>query len=140
MAVIGFNYNKISAERKPVVKGEIKISNNVSIKDVDIQHITLGKTKQETLKISFEFTSKYEPNFGEIKLEGDIMFAEDEKLVKQVSDNWKKDKKLSKEVLTDVMNNILGRCNIQAMIMSRDINLPPPLPLPKVQANVKAKE
>ncbi|MAG08078.1 hypothetical protein CMO89_01285 [Candidatus Woesearchaeota archaeon] len=134
MAVIGFNYNTISAVRKPVPKGEVKINNNVSIKDVETQHVQLGKTKQETLKVSFEFISKYEPNFGEIKLEGDIIFAEDEKIIKEVSDEWKKNKKLSKEVLTNVMNNVLGRCNIQAMVLSRDINLPPPLPLPKVQS------
>ncbi|MDP7610434.1 MAG: hypothetical protein QGH19_01555 [Candidatus Woesearchaeota archaeon] len=134
MAVVGFNFIKINAERKPVIKGEIKINNNVSVKDVETHEIHLGKTKQEGLKVSFEFTSKYEPSVGEIKLLGEVIFLEESRKIKEIHDAWKKDKKLPKEILTSILNNVLGRCNIQAMVLSRDVNLPPPLPLPKVQS------
>tara|TARA_B100000315_G_C14154846_1_gene397354 strand:- start:5 stop:418 length:414 start_codon:yes stop_codon:yes gene_type:complete len=135
MAVVGFNFTKINAERKPIIKGEIKINNNVSVKGVETHEIQLGKTKQEGLKVSFEFTSKYEPSVGEIKLLGEVIFLEESRKIKEIHEAWKKDKKLPKEILTSVLNNVLGRCNIQAMVLSRDINLPPPLPLPKVQNN-----
>ena len=32
-----------------------------------------------------------------------------------------------------LLNSILNKCNVQALILSQDINLPPPIPLPKVQ-------
>jgi hypothetical protein len=35
--------------------------------------------------------------------------------------------------MVPVLNSILAKCNIQAIILTREVNLPPPIPLPKVQ-------
>ncbi len=32
-----------------------------------------------------------------------------------------------------MINHILARCTIQAMIMSKEMNLPPPIRLPKIE-------
>ena len=58
---------------------------------------------------------------------------DDSKSVKEILDGWKKDKRLPKETMTNVLNTILGKCNVEALILSERINLPPPIPLPKVQ-------
>ena len=57
--------------------------------------------------------------------------------VKEVLDGWKKDKKLPKEIMTTILNSVLTKCNIQALILSEQINLPPPIPLPKLQVGQK---
>jgi len=44
-----------------------------------------------------------------------------------------KDKKLPKEIMAGLLNTKLTKCNIQALILSQEINLPAPIPLPKVQ-------
>ena len=44
-----------------------------------------------------------------------------------------KDKKIPKEVMTPVLNNILAKSNVEALVLSRELNLPPPIPLPKVE-------
>ena len=133
MVIVGLNFKKIELERKDIVKGNIKINNNVSIKSVEEKDLALGKAKQSGLNFIFEFVSKYEPDVGEIKLIGDVLFLDEPKRIKELSAQWKKDKKIDKDVMADVLNNVLNKCNIQALILSQDINLPPPIPLPKVQ-------
>ena len=140
MAIVGFNFAKINVERKEVQRGKINISNNVAIKDVESTDISLGKEKQNALKFTFEFTSKFEPKIGSILLGGDLIYLGDAKKVKEVLDGWKNDKSIPKDVMTSILNTVLTKCNIQALILSQDVNLPPPVPLPRVQTSAEAPE
>jgi len=134
MVIIGFNFNKILVQRQSILKGKINIKNNVTIKNVEKSSLFLGKGKQEGIKYSFEFTSKYEPNsVAEIVLEGEILSVEESEKAKEILESWKKNKRIPNETMANVLNNILTRCNIEALILSRDANLPAPIPLPKVQ-------
>ncbi|MCK5025944.1 MAG: hypothetical protein KAS15_05095 [Nanoarchaeota archaeon] len=139
MVVVGFNFTKMEIERKNPVKGKVKITNNVAIKKVELQDLALGNTKQQGLKVTFEFITKYETNIGEIKLIGDLVFMSEEKKLKEVADQWKKDKSVPKDVMTHILNNILNKCNVQALIMSQQMNLPAPIPLPKVNVGEAKK-
>jgi len=134
MVVVGFNFNKITVERKEgSVSGKINISNNVSIKSVEHKDLSLGKTKQEGLKFTFEFTSRYDPNVGQITLAGEVLYLEEKKKIDEITAKWKKDKKIDQDIMTPVLNMALTRCNIEALILSQSMNLPPPIPLPKIQ-------
>lgn len=139
MVVVGFNFTKMNIERKNPVKGKVKITNNVGIKKVELQDLALGKTKQQGLKVTFEFVTKYETNIGEINLQGDLIFMADEKKLKEVADQWKKNKSVPKDVMTHILNNILNKCNVQALILSQQMNLPAPIPLPKVNVEAAKK-
>ncbi len=132
--IVGFGFTKLSAEKGEPAKGKIDINNNVSIKDVKEDDFSLGRDKkQNVLRFIFEFTSKYEPNVGNILFEGELLYMEDPKGAKEILNDWKKDKKLPKELMGGLLNTILTKCNVQALILSQQVNLPPPIPLPKVQ-------
>jgi len=137
MTIIGFNFTKIRVEKKQAFKGKININNNISISGVDDNEFSLGNSKQKGLKFTVDFDTKYEPKLGSIQLTGDVLFLGDEKKVNEILESWKKDKKIPKETMTAVLNTALNKCNIQALILSQQINMPPPIPLPKVQDNTK---
>ncbi|MFH1510553.1 MAG: hypothetical protein ABIF10_02590 [Candidatus Woesearchaeota archaeon] len=137
MAIVGFNFNKMSAERMHGVEGKINIKNNVSIKDITRQDLSLGSNKEPALKFIFDFSSDYEPEVGLISLTGDVTYIASEKEVQEVLKEWKKDRKINKELLSTIVNHLLARCNVQALILSREVNLPPPIPLPKLTPNIK---
>lgn len=139
MTIIGFNFTSVSAQKKDAVKGKININNNVSIKNVEEKDLSLGANKQKSLRFVFEFVSKYDPDIGGITLVGDVIYLEDAKKSKEILDEWNKNKKLPKDITGNVLNTVLGKCNIQALILSEKINLPPPIPLPKVQLGQKEK-
>ena len=134
MTIVGFNFTKLEAEKKDMIKGKINVSNNVTISKVEEKKLAIGNDKQKVLAFTFEFVSKYEPNIGSIKFTGDVLFMDDSKKVKEILDGWEKDKKLPKEIMPGILNTALNKCNIQALILSEQINLPPPIPLPKLQA------
>ena len=135
MTVISFNFTKISAERTKGIKGKLNISNNVSVKDVKSFDLELGKSKERALRFYFKFEAVYDPKIGNIELLGEIVYLGKETEIKEAEKQWKKDKKIPKDIVEGVMSNILSKCNIEALIMSREIGLPPPIPLPKVKSN-----
>ncbi len=133
MPIVGFGLTKIIAEKTGQIKGKVDIKNNVSVKDVRPADISLGKEKNNAAKFVFEFSSSYEPGIGKILFEGEVLYMEDPAKIKEILDSWKKGQKVAQEIMAPVLNSILNKCNVQALILSQDINLPPPIPLPKVQ-------
>ncbi|MEK6828098.1 MAG: hypothetical protein AABX78_01995 [Nanoarchaeota archaeon] len=136
--IVGFGFTKLSAEKKEAAKGKIDINNNVSIKDIKEDSFSFGSNKQNVIKFIFEFTSKYEPSVGNILFEGELLYMEDPKNTKEILTSWKKDKKIPKEIMGGLLNTILTKCNVQALILSQEVNLPPPIPMPKVQLQQQA--
>lgn len=135
MTIVGMNFTKIVAERKREANEKINISNNISIAQVEKSEFAFGVKSQQGLKISFLFHTIYDPDFGSIELHGNLLYLSDENDVEEIYANWTKAKKLSADVMKPVLNAVLGKCNIEALVLSRDLTLPPPVPLPRV--NVK---
>ncbi len=132
MAIVGFEFFKINVEKKDIVKNTINIANNIGIIDVEKNDLNVGNTKQAGVKFIFEYKSSYEPDFATIVLGGSIIYLSDEKTVKDVLDRWKANKQLDKEIAGQVINSILAKCNIQSILLANAVNLPPPVPMPKV--------
>jgi len=139
MTIVGFIFSNIEVKREGAAKGKINVSNNVAIKEIKETEFPLGKDKQTALKFMFEFSSKYEPNMGSILLAGDLLFIEENSKVKKILEEWKKDKKISPDIMRDILNTILARGNILALILSQEVGLPPPIPLPKVNVEEPKK-
>ena len=53
----------------------------------------------------------------------------DEKILKDMEKKWNKDKKVDTEIYTVLIQNVLTKCNVQSILLSKEINLPPPIPL-----------
>lgn len=132
MAIVGFEFNRIDVHKQETAKGKINISNNVGITDVQKSDLNLGKTKQHGVKFLFKYKSLYEPGFAKIELGGTVLYLTDDKQSKEILDSWKKDKKITKDIAEKIINSILTKCNIQSIILSNTVNLPPPVPMPKV--------
>lgn len=132
MPVVGLSFNKIVIEKLNPVKGKVQVNNNVALKDVEKTDLSIGATKQGALKFIFEFTANYEPKIANMTMNGYLTFFEKPEKVKEIVDGWKKDKKIPKDIMSAVLNTVLSRCNVEALIFAREVNLPPPIPLPKV--------
>ncbi len=138
MAIIGSSFTKINVEKKAPVKGKISISSKFLIKSITEQPLGTGITGKKGLKITLEFIWKYEPKIGEMSIEGDTILLLESKKVEEVLNSWKKDKKIPKEIMTPLLNSALTKNNIQALILSRDVGLPPPVRLPRVKVEQKS--
>ena len=133
MAILNFGFNKILVEKKSKASKQINIKSGLHILNVASSDV-IKDAKQKAFSITFKFDVDYEPEMGIIKLEGELLYLASEELAKKMEDSWKKDKSLPKDVGTVIFNRILQNCNVEALILSREINLPAPLQLPKIRA------
>lgn len=133
MAILNFGFTKIDVEKKTKVSKQVSIKSGLNIIAVGQAEMVSG-AKQQAFNIKFKFDVKYEPNVGHIGLEGEIVYLADEKTAKEILDTWKSKKTLPKQVALIVFNRILHNCNVEALILSKEINLPSPIQLPKIKA------
>ncbi len=133
MTIVRINVHKVNAERSLLAKGgQIKINNNVAIKNVeDMDFLVDGK---KGLKFTFNFNCSYEPDLGKIEVEGQVLYVEQEKKITEIKSGWDKNKRVPVDVMEQIVNAALHKGNIQAIKISEDVSLPSPLPLPKVKA------
>lgn len=132
MTIVGLQFDKIVVDRMDAPKGKMSVKNNIVIKDLEKKDFSVGKTKQFVLLFKFEYSADYEPKIAKITLNGTTTFVEQETKIDEIVKGWKKDKKIPKDIMTPLLNNILNRCNIEALILAREVGLPPPIQLPKV--------
>ena len=137
MPIVGFHFTKMDVERKGPLKGKIDIKNDVALKDVKEKELSIKGADQKGISFVFEFNSRYGNDIGHITLIGEILFIDNTQKVDSILKEWKKSKKIPKNIMTSLLNTALTKCNIQALILSQEINLPPPIPLPKVGARKK---
>ena len=132
MAIIGFNLNKISIERKEPIKGQINIKTNLKITEIKdekgIPEISKDKT---ALKFDFEFDINYEPKIANIHFAGHVLDLENADDAKNILKEWK-DKKLSEDLRLKISNMIWVKCNIKAFLLEEEIGLPVHIPLPRL--------
>jgi len=132
MALVGFNFLKISAERKAELKGKIGVGNNVVLKKVSKSEIGIRLEKEQAIEIEFAFTSTYSPEVGKIEMVGKILLLEPKDVAEKIVAEWEKTKKLPPLMMQQVFTTILRKCNIQAIVMAEEIGLPSPIKLPEV--------
>lgn len=131
MSVIAFNFTKISGQRKTGPMSNLNIKSSTMLKD--LKETPVGN--QKGLVFTFNHLINYNPEYANVTLEGEVVVLANEKDTKDALAAWKKDKHLSKEMTEQVMNTILNKVSIQSLIMTRDLNLPAPIKLPRIVMN-----
>ncbi|MFH1972805.1 MAG: hypothetical protein ABIJ18_04990 [archaeon] len=134
MPVIGFNFDKFHVEKKKQLEAPIKVDSSMKIVDIKKEGLRMGEEDTEKiLKVDYEFGIKYDPKQAEILIEGHLLYHEDEKKLDKILSEWKKTKKFDAEMTQLIMNNILLRCNIKALLLGQEIGLPPHIRMPMIQ-------
>jgi len=132
MAILNFGFTKILVEKKGKISKQINIKSGMNIVNV-AESKMIDATKQKAFLIKFAFETKYEPDMGIINLEGELLYLATVEVAKTISDAWNKNKSLPKDIALNVFNKILHNCNVEALLLSREINLPSPIQLPKIK-------
>ncbi len=131
MQVIGFNFEKINAEKKSKIKGKISINSNINIKSITQEKIIMVKDKP-VLKFNFSFKVDYKPNIAEINLDGFTMILMEKDEAKNTLKKWKK-KEIPNEIRIPLFNLILAKSNLRALQLEEELSLPTHIPLPKIK-------
>jgi hypothetical protein len=106
---------------------QININHNSNITQIrDI------KEKQAT--VDFQYTASYGP-VGIIKLEGSMVYEDDK--AKKIANEWKNTRKMPNQIASRIHSVIMHTCVTEAVVIAKDLGLPPPISLPQVKLGVK---
>jgi hypothetical protein len=129
MKIIGFNITKIDAERKSAIKEKLEIKQNIDVKNIEKSEVNISN--EESIKFDFKFSLQYNPNVAEILIEGSILALDDKQESKEILKQWKK-KKFTHPVKLVIFNFILDKCNLKALQLEEELNLPKHIKLPRI--------
>ena len=132
MKLIGFNFSKISIEKKSDKKENLKINTNINIVDISEIKTNFFNSKETLLGVQFNYTIDYSSNIAKIFFEGNILLSIDPKEAKEILKEWKS-KKLQDNFRNIVFNIVFRKCNIKALQLEDEMNLPLHLPMPIIK-------
>jgi hypothetical protein len=124
MLKVNVAITNISAERfwdlqKPIPP--IQIGTNINV-------ISIERKKQDTLKVPFVLSINYNPSISQINLKGIAYVVGEPKEIEKILKNHEQ-KKLPPPV---IVQSIANFAFIESVLISRTLNIPPPIPLPKI--------
>ncbi len=124
MKIKRFELKAIEAERyseRDDKKKNIKIDHNSSVTNI-------RKIEADKNSIEFKFTAGYS-SIGMIKIKGSMILIGE---LPDLAQNWREKKKMPNEIAKRIHSVVIKKCIPQAVTIAKDLNLPPPIPLPKV--------
>ena len=114
----------ISAERfwdikKPIPP--IQIGTNINIVGMD-------KKPDDSLEVPFVLTINYNPSIAQISLKGNAYVSGDKSEIEKILKDHE-DKKPPPSLIVQSISNVVF---IESVLISRTLNIPPPIPLPQL--------
>jgi hypothetical protein len=123
--------NNISAENfwdigKPIPP--VQIATNLNV-------VGINKKDEDLLEVPFVFTINYTPAVAQISLKGKSHVTGTKDELEQIL----KDHKEKKHPPPIVMQTISNIVFLESVIVCRSLNIPPPIPLPKIPTETQKK-
>ncbi len=119
-----FEFTSIDARRLTKMGemvGNIRIDHNSSI-------TLINELNDKEANVEFRFTANYS-SIGFIKIEGRMLY---EGNASAVAKQWHSEHKMPDDVAAQVHQAIMVNCIPEAVMVSRDLKMPPPIPMPQV--------
>lgn len=133
MKIIGFNFDKINIEKLPgKTEKNLEVKTNIDILEIKEIKSESAIMKENFIGVQFIFNVNYDPDFAKINLSGNVLFAINSKLSKDILKQWK-DKKMPEDFRILLFNVILRKANLKALELEEEMNLPLHIPMPSLK-------
>ena len=114
----------VSAERfwdirKPIPP--IQISTNINV-------VGMEKKQDESLEVSFVLSIVYNPSIAQMNLKGNAYVNGEKSEVDKVLKDYEQKKPPTQIIIQSISNVVF----IESVLISRTLNIPPPIPLPQI--------
>ena len=106
----------------------IRIDNNSTV-------TLITEINDKEANIDFRYTANY-GGIGLIKIEGSLIYEGDASALAQ---QWSVNSNMPDEIASEIHTAVMRACVPEATMLSRDLKLPPPFPLPQINIQRKDK-
>ncbi len=132
MSITKFEIKSIDAERftgGKKGKKNVRIDHNSSV--TKIKQIT-----NDSFDIYFRFAANYK-SIGRIEMEGRLKIKD---APSDLASRWRDENEMPNEIANTVHSAIIQNCIPKSVLIAREVQLPPPIPMPKVNVPNKEKK
>jgi hypothetical protein len=119
VAIANISADRFWDVRKPIPP--IQISTNINMMDVE-------KKSDGSLEVPFVLTINYNPSIAQISLKGSAYVSGDKSEIDKVLKDHE-EKKPPPQIIVQSISNVVF---IESVLISRTLNIPPPIPLPQI--------
>ena len=137
MRIIGFNLTRILVQKEEEQKSNLEVNQNINIKSVSEEKIPISTDK--ALKVTFNLTINYSNEYAKLEFEGQVLILTENNEFKEFIDNWKS-KKIPEKFRIVLFNFIMNKCNIKALYLEDEMNLPFHVPMPRLSQENQRKK
>ncbi len=102
--------------------GHIRIDHNSTV-------TLISELNDKEANIDFRFTANYS-GLGFIKIEGRMIYQGD---APELAKEWSSTGKMPDKVANEVHTTIMSNCIPEAVILAKEVRLPPPIPMPQIK-------
>ncbi len=132
MAVQQIQLTSIEAKRyaKPTEKhGQVRIDHNSTVSQVQDQGNGVAS-------VDFRYTASYGA-IGIIRVEGSLAYSGD---AKTLADQWQSTSQMPPAIASEIHTAVMRVCVPEAVGLAKNLQLPPPIPLPQVRFQEQGKQ
>jgi hypothetical protein len=119
VAIANISADRFWDIRKPIPP--IQISTNINV-------VGMEKKPDGSLEVPFVLTINYNPSIAQISLKGSAYVSGDKSEVDKVLKDYE-EKKPPPQLIVQSISNVVF---IESVLISRTLNIPPPIPLPQI--------
>jgi hypothetical protein len=136
MSVLGIRFRSLEAKREGgKVTPQIKVNSVPKI--TGVRETNMPMFEKKALSVDFEFLTEYNPNIGSITMSGEVFYVTDKNA--QILKLWKSKKELPEEMRIEILNHLFRACLLKIANMADDLQLPPPMAIPRVRSKESGK-
>jgi len=137
MAIIGFNYTKISGERNKAPTGKIELNHNIHFVGVEETAVPFGDKSRGFVKLKFNFDIIYSADVGKITLAGEIIYEDTKEIIKEIIKTYNKEKTVITNLRESLVKFVFDKSILKALELSDELALPRPIPLTSISFDKK---
>ncbi len=107
----------------------IRVENNSTV-------TLVHEVNEREANVEFRFTSMY-VGLGVITIQGVLAYEGD---ARALAREWSSQNRMPTVVANEIHGAIMNSCMLEAILLAREVRLPPPLPMPTVQIAEEGKK
>jgi len=135
--IVNFTLDKISVDKKAPAKGTIEAKNSIKFLKVSEQQLPEGLKDQFLLDFKFQYKVDYLPDIASTEIVGHLHFMTTKEGRDKILKDWDKDSRIEPSLSGKLVNYVFAKCGVMALSLSRQVGLPPHIPLPKIAIRTK---
>ena len=120
VAITNISADRLWDIRKPIP--QIQINTNINI-------VGMEKKTDDNVEVPFVLTINYNPAIAQISLKGTAYVSGDKEELEKIVKDYE-EKKPPAQIIVQSISNVVF---IESVLISRTLNIPPPIPLPQTQ-------